>query len=133
MVDKKILLGILKGERAEVLAKCSCSISRLYDKLPEGSGGFPKGALSQVILPVNAYRSQGAAGKQYFAFDVVMQGFYCFIAIPRLPFSQRTKHGFLRPLKHRVRAAPLYFLDCKPLADSMVFGLRKHLERKSTI
>lgn len=54
--DKAKLLAIVQGNRELALKACSCSIKRLYDKRPPPDGGFSQHIVSDLILPVNAYR-----------------------------------------------------------------------------
>lgn len=133
--DKVSLLSIVKGNQNEVLKNCSCSIKRLYDKRPAPRGGFSQDVVSQIILPVNAYRI-GWGGKKrstHFAFTVLIQGFLCSLMLPRLPYGKRGGPEFLNSKKHLLRAPPYYMLDYKPLVDVMVSGLGKHLDGQSTL
>jgi|GEM_PF-3466710 len=133
--DKAQLLSIVKGEQDETLKSCSCSIRRLYDKRIPTKGGFSQEVISQIILPVNAYNISWGRKKpsSYFAFAVIMQGFLCYLIIPRLPYGKRTAPEFLNPKKNQLRATRHYLLDYKPLMDVLVTGMGKHLDGHSTL
>lgn len=133
--DKTQLLSIVDGDQDKVLKLCSCSIKRLYDKRTPQKGGFSQETVSQIILPVNAYRISWGRKKpsSYFAFAVLMQGFLCHMIIPRLPHGKRGGPEFLNPKKSLLRAPPQYLLDYKPLMDAMITGMGKHLDGQSTL
>lgn len=133
--DKSKLLAIVRGNQDETLKSCSCSIKRLYDERRVPNGGFSQEAISQIIFPVNAYSISwgGKKPSSYFAFAVIMQGFLCHLFIPRLPHGKRNAPGFLNPSKCQLHAPQQYILGYKPLMDSMVAGLGKHLDGKSTL
>lgn len=133
--DKAQLLSIVKGEQNKALKLCSCSIRRIYDKRTPSSGGFSQEHISQIILPVNAYRLSWKHKKPvgYFGFSVLMQGFLCHLMVPRLPFGKRSGPGFLTPNNNKLRAPKQYFLEYKPLMDAMVVGVGKHLEGQSNL
>lgn len=132
--DRASLLRIVTGPRDDALTECSCSIHRLFDKTPSEDGGFSLDQITQIILPVTAYRI-GWNGKppKYFAFAVIMHGFLCIVVIPRLPHAKRNTPGYLRSGKLKQHAPALHFMDYPPLADAMVTGLRKQLDGKSRI
>ena len=132
--DRATLLRIVTGPRADALKQCSCLVQRLYDKTPSEEGGFSQYQISQIILPVTAYRI-GWERKTYiyFAFAVIMQGFLCVVVIPRLQHAKRNKPGYLRLGNLKQHAPALHFMDYPPLADAMVTGLRKQLDGKSRI
>ncbi len=133
--DMAALLSIVRGEQEQTLKFCSCSIKRLFDKRSASNGGFSQEVISQIILPVNAYRISWGQKKptSYFAFVVIMQGFLCYLTIPRLPHRKRTSPEFLSPLKNQLRAPRQHLLDYQPLLDVMVAGMGKHLDGFSTL
>lgn len=129
------LLALLLADREDTLKSCSCSIRRLYDKLPSSEGGFSQEIVSDIILPVNAYRisKKGKKSGSHFAFALLVQGFLCHLMIPRFPHALRNGPAFLKPSKNVLCALPKYFADYKPLWDVMVAGLGKHLDGQSTL
>lgn len=129
--DKAGLLSIVEGDQNKVLKNCSCYIKRFYDK----QGGFSQDDISQIIVPVNAYRLEWGGKKRpaYFAFTIVMQGFLCALQVPRLPFHKRRGSEFLNPKKDLLHAPPLYIMDYRPLMEIMAVGFGKNLEGKSTL
>lgn len=133
--DTARLLALLLGDREDTLKCCSCSIKRLYDKRPAADGGFSQDIVSDIILPVNAYRisKKGKKPGNHFAFALLVQGFLCHLMIPRLPHALRVGPAFLKPSKTSLHAPPQYFADYKPLMDAMVAGLGKHLEGQSAL
>lgn len=133
--DRVNLLRIMNGPRPDALKLCSCSIQRLSDKRPSDDGGISQEIISQIILPATSYHIgwDGRRSARHFAFAVVMQGFLCWLIIPRLPHAKRNKPGFLKSSQLKQHAPTRYFLDYEPLADAMVSGLKKHLEGKSKI
>lgn len=133
--DKAKLLSLVKGDQDKILKSCSCSIKRLYDKRTSEDEGLSQEVISQIILPVNAYsiRWGGKKPALYFAFSVLMQGFLCHLMIPRFPHGKRNGPGFLNQTKDRLHTPRQYFLDYKPLMDSMVGGMGKHLDGRSTL
>ena len=124
MIDRARLLAILLGDRDDTLKSCSCSIRRLYDRRPPPDRGFSQEILSDIILPVNAYRirKKGKKPGNHFAFALLVRGFLCDLMIPRLPHALRNGPAFLKPSKTALYAPPQYFADYKPLMDVMVTG-----------
>lgn len=135
MRDTARLLALLLGDRDDTLKSCSCSIKRLYDKRPHADGGFSQDIVSDIILPVNAYRisKKGKKPGNHFAFALLVQGFLCHLMIPRLPHALRVGPAFLKPSKTSLHAPPQHFADYKPLMGAMVAGLEKHLEGQSAL
>lgn len=135
MRDTERLLALLLGDREDTLKSCSCSIMRLYDKRLPADGGFSQEIVSDIILPVNAYRISKTGKKtgNHFAFALLVQGFLCHLMIPRLPHALRVGSAFLKPSKASLHAPPQYFADYKPLMDVMIAGLGKHLEGQSAL
>ncbi|MEM5584671.1 hypothetical protein WNZ15_19570 [Roseibium sp. AS2] len=135
MHDANALLSLVQGEEEAVLKLCSCSIRRLKDRRYKNHDGFTQDVVSQIIMPVSAHRLSWGRKKPtvYFGFSVVLQGFLCHLAIPRLPASKRNAPGFLHPKDRHLHAPPMHLLDYKPLMDSMVMGLAKHLDGQSTL
>lgn len=135
MRDRARLLGLVLGDLDDTLKSCSCSIKRLYDRRPPPDGGFSQEIVSDIILPVNAYRisKKGKKPGNHFAFAFLAQGFLCHLMIPRLPHALRSGPAFLKPSKTALLAPPQYFADYKPLMDAMVAGLGKHLDGQSTL
>ncbi|PRX02802.1 UNVERIFIED_ORG: hypothetical protein BCL66_12630 [Martelella mediterranea] len=133
--DRALLLNILKNGQSKPLQLCSCKVNRLYDKTSEEDGGFKQKDISQIILPVSAYRVrwEHAGTTRYVALTVVMQGFLFCLMIPRLPFSKRQKAGFLNAKQSKLHAPALHLLDYEPLARSLVSGYKKYLDEDSTI
>lgn len=135
MRDRARLLALLLGDREDTLKHCCCSIKRLYDRRPLPDGGFSQEIVSDIILPVNAYRisKKGKKPENHFAFALVVQGFLCHLMIPRLPYGLRNSPAFLKSSKTAVHAPPQYFADYRPLMDAMVAGLGKHLDGQTTL
>jgi hypothetical protein len=135
MHDSAQLLALLLGDREDTLKSCSCSIRRLYDKRPPLDGGFSQKNLSNIILPVNAYRisKKGKKPGSHFTFALLVQGFLCHLMMPRLPHALRNGPAFLKPSKTALYAPRQYFADYKPLMDVMVAGLGKHRDGQSTL
>lgn len=135
MRDRAQLLALLLCDREDTLKHCSCSIKRLYDRRPPPDGGFSQEIVSDIILPVNAYRisKKGQKPGSHFAFALVVQGFLCHLIIPRPQHSLRSGPAFLKPAKTALHAPPQYFADYRPLLDAMVEGLGKHLDGQSTL
>ena len=133
--DTARLLALLLGDREDTLKSCSCSIKRLYDKRLPANGGFSQDIVSDIILPLNAYRisKKGKKPGNHFAFALLVQGFLCHLMIPRLPHALRVGPALLKPSKTSLHAPPQYFADYKPLMDAMVAGLGKHLEGQSAL
>ncbi len=135
MRDRAQLLPLLMGDREDALKSCSCSIRRLYDRRSPRDGGFSQEAISNVILPVNAYKisKKGKKPEGHFAFAFLVQGFLCHLVLPRLPHARRSSPAFLKPSKTALHAPPHYYANYKPLMDAMVAGLGKHLDGQSTL
>ncbi|MCE1237110.1 MAG: hypothetical protein LWW93_12240 [Hyphomicrobiales bacterium] len=132
--DQLALLRIIKSPRDDVLFNCSCSIRRLYDKTPIESGGFTQSNISGFVLPVTAYSVGRSERKhRHFGFTVVMMGFLCTITIPKLPHAIRSKPGFLRSNRPILHAPILDIFEYKPLLDTMVFALKKHLDGNTRV
>lgn len=133
--DRARLLALLLDNREDTLKFCSCSIRRLYDRLPPADGGLSQEIISDIILPVNAYRisKKGRKPGTHFSFALLVQGFLCHLIIPRLPHALRNGSGFLKSSKTALHAPKQYFADYKPFMDAMVAGLGKHLDGQSTL
>lgn len=133
--DKNRLLKVVSADQKDALRLCSCSIWRLHDKQSPKDGGFAQGCLSQVILPVNAYKISWGKARETnaFAFATAFNGFIYHLMIPRLPYKARKQPGYLRTGSNRLRAPMKYFADYRPLMDAMVSGMEKHLTGQSNL
>lgn len=134
-IDAETLLSLVQGDDEAVLKLSSCSIRRLSDRRYKNHDGFGQDVVSQIILPVSANHLSWGRKKSniHFGFSVVVQGFLCQLVIPRLPALKRNKPGFLHPKNMQLHAPPMHLLDYKPLMDSMVAGMAKHLDGLSTL
>ncbi len=130
--DSDKLRQVFAGEEREALKKCSCSINRLNDKASSSDGGFSQQILSQVILPVHAYRG-AKKQSEYIAFTLIMQGFMCKLVVPRLPHSSTNNPGFLRSGAKRLHAPTLHFSKYPRLMDALVAGVEKEMNGSSTL